>query len=64
MVNSFLWKQSNLIECFGYVLLLAPVDVPIIIFSLGVLSSEQCLLDTISEEGFKLDVAAEWHTSY
>jgi hypothetical protein len=56
MINPFLWKQSNFIEGFGDILLLAPVYIPVIILSLPVLPACQCFLDAVGEIGFKLDL--------
>jgi hypothetical protein len=64
VVDSFVGEEANLIEGFGYKLLLAPVDVPVIFFGLRVLASEHGLLDAVLEEGLELDVAAAWGEGY
>ena len=57
MVDSFLWEESNLVECFRDELFLAPVDVPVIVFCLAILSVGERLLDAVGEEGLELDLA-------
>lgn len=58
VVDSLFWKEANFIECLGNILFLAPVNVPIIIFSLSVLSAEHCFLDAIGEVSLEFDIVA------
>jgi len=58
VVDSLFWKETNFVECLGNILFLAPVNIPIIIFSLSVLSAEHCFLDAIGEVSLEFDVVA------
>ena len=56
MVDSFLWEESYLIEGLVYELFFAPVDVPVIIFSLLITSRRESLLNAVGEEGFEFNI--------
>jgi len=55
MIDAFIRKESNFIECFTDILLLAPINAPVIIFSLSPAPTQQSLLDAVGEVGLELD---------
>jgi hypothetical protein len=64
VVDSSVWEESYLIECFRDVFLFAPVDVPVVFFGLRVVPADHGFLDAVLEEGFEFDVGAEWVVGY
>ncbi len=64
VVDAPVGEEPYLVECFGDELLLAPVDVPVVVFGLAVGAAGQSLLDAVGEVGLELDFAAEWSWNY
>lgn len=58
VIDSSFGKESHFIKSLRDVLFLAPINIPIFIFSLIVLSALHCFLNTVSKKGFKLDLVA------
>lgn len=57
MINPLIGKQAYLIQCFHQKLLLTPINIPIIFFSLFIISFTQYSRDTICEECFEFNVS-------
>lgn len=64
VVDALLGEEADLIERFGDVLLLAPVDIPIVVLGLVVLAGSQGLLDAVGEVGLELYLVAESTQEY
>lgn len=64
MVDASVRKEPDLIKRFSNLLLLAPVDIPIIILSLFVHAVGQTLLDAVGEVGFEFDLGTESRQNY
>lgn len=56
MVDSFVGKEPNAIECFGDELFLAPVDIPVFLFSLLIPSFSQARRDAVSKKSLELNI--------
>jgi hypothetical protein len=59
MVDFAFWEQSNFIERFRYELFLAPINVPIVILSLLILSIYECLLNAVNKKCLKFDLVTK-----
>jgi hypothetical protein len=56
VVDPFLREEPDFIERLRNILLLAPVDVPIILLSLAILPPCQRFLDAICEVGLEFEI--------
>ena len=60
MIDPFLREEPDLIESVRDELLLAPVDIPIIIFGLSITPPLEGVRYAITEECFEFNIRAEW----
>jgi len=58
MVDSFIRKQPYPVESLSDVLLLAPVDIPVLFFSLAIPPAQHGLRNAVAEEGLEFNIAA------
>lgn len=58
MVDPLVREEPDFVQRFGDELLLAPVDIPIVVFGLFVGAVEQARLDAVGEIGLELDFGA------
>jgi hypothetical protein len=56
VVDALFRKEPYLIERLRNVLLLTPVNVPVVLFRLVVLTTGERLLDAVGEESLELDL--------
>lgn len=63
MVDSFIGVESDFVEGFRDELFLTPVNIPVIVFGLFILTVEQSLLNTIDEKGLKFHLRTKSHKS-
>jgi hypothetical protein len=58
MIDFLIRKQSYLIQGFSKILLLTPIDIPIITLRLFVPPRLKCIFDTVGKIGFVFDLGA------
>jgi hypothetical protein len=58
VVDAFVGEEPDFIEGLGNEFLLAPVDIPVVVFCLAIAPSAQGFLDAVGEEGFEFNVGA------
>lgn len=58
MVESFIREEPNFVKGLGDELLLAPVNIPVIVFRLLVCSIQEHCWDAVGEVRFEFDVGA------
>lgn len=56
MIDSFVGVESDFLECFRDVFLLAPVDIPIVILSLAIVAIRHGAEDAVGEKGFEFNL--------
>ena len=58
MIDSFVREKTNAIKCFGYEVLFAPINVPVIVFGLSIASVLKCSLNAVIKVCFEFNIRA------
>jgi hypothetical protein len=59
MVDFSIGIEADFIEGFGDELFLAPVDIPVVVFGLFILTAEEGLLNTVDKKGLEFHFRAK-----